>query len=85
MSGELQNAGTEWDDAGDVVVIGAGATGLPAAIAAREAGASVIIVEAQNHIGGHAIVSGGNLPFGGGNIYQRKYGVRILPICCFGI
>ena len=83
MSGELQNAGTEWDDAADVVVIGAGATGLPAAIAAREAGASVIIVEAQNHIGGHAIVSSGNLPFGGGNIYQRKYGVEDSPDLLF--
>ena len=34
-----------WDREADVVVIGAGAGGLPAAIAAREKGASVIIVE----------------------------------------
>jgi len=68
--------GSRSDDAADIVVIGAGATGLPAAIVAREAGASVILVEAQRHIGGHAIVSGGNLPFGGGNNYQKKYGVE---------
>jgi succinate dehydrogenase/fumarate reductase flavoprotein subunit len=64
-----------WDREADVVVIGSGATGMPAAIVAREAGASVIVVEAQNHIGGHAITSGGNLPLGGGNRYQKKYGI----------
>jgi succinate dehydrogenase/fumarate reductase flavoprotein subunit len=57
-------------------VIGSGATGLPAAIVAREAGASVIVVEAQPHIGGHAITSGGNLPLGGGTSYQKKYGIE---------
>ncbi len=64
-------------------MVGGSATGLPAAIAAREAGASVILVEAQNHIGGHAIVSGGNLPLGGGNSYQKKYGVENSPDLLF--
>jgi succinate dehydrogenase/fumarate reductase flavoprotein subunit len=72
-----------WDDAADIVVIGAGATGLPAAIVAREAGASVILVEAEDHIGGHAIVSGGNLPLGGGNSHQKKYGVADSPDLLF--
>jgi succinate dehydrogenase/fumarate reductase flavoprotein subunit len=63
----------------DVIVIGAGATGITAAIAARELGASVIVLEAERHIGGHAICSGGNLSFGGGNIYQKKYGVEDSP------
>ena len=35
-----------WNSEADVVVIGSGATGIPAAIVAREAGASVILVEA---------------------------------------
>src|SRR3984957_8105970 len=83
MPGERQNQNTGWDDAADIVVIGAGATGLPAAIVACEAGASVIVVEAQNHIGGHAITSGGNLPLGGGNRYQRKYGVEDSPDILF--
>jgi succinate dehydrogenase/fumarate reductase flavoprotein subunit len=65
----------KWDREADIVVIGSGATGLPAAIVAREAGASVIVVEAENHVGGHAITSGGNLPLGGGTSYQKKYGV----------
>jgi len=68
-----------WDREADVVVIGSGATGLPAAIVAREAGASVIVVEAENHIGGHAITSGGNLPLGGGTSYQKKYGIEDSP------
>jgi succinate dehydrogenase/fumarate reductase flavoprotein subunit len=69
----------QWDREADVVVIGSGATGMPAAIVAREAGASVIVVEAENHIGGHAITSGGNLPLGGGTSYQKKYGIEDSP------
>jgi len=68
-----------WDREADVVVIGSGATGLPAAIVASEAGASVTVVEAENHIGGHAITSGGNLPLGGGTSYQKKYGIGDSP------
>ncbi len=68
-----------WDREADIVVIGSGAAGLPAAIVAREAGASVIVVEAENHIGGHAITSGGNLPLGGGTSYQKKYGIEDSP------
>ncbi|MGH7248259.1 MAG: FAD-dependent oxidoreductase, partial [Pseudomonadota bacterium] len=68
-----------WDREADVVVIGSGAAGMPAAIVAREAGASVIVVEAENHIGGHAITSGGNLPLGGGTSYQKKYGIEDSP------
>src|SRR5580658_10607907 len=69
----------KWDQETDVVVIGTGATGFPAAIVAREAGASVVMVEAENHIGGHAITSGGNLPLGGGTSYQKKYGIDDSP------
>jgi len=74
---------SRWDDAADIVVIGSGATGLPAAIVAREAGASVILVEAQNHIGGHAICSGGNISLGGGNSFQKKHGVEDSPDLLF--
>lgn len=64
-----------WDKEADVVVIGAGATGLPAAIQAAEGGASVIVVEANTDVGGHAILSGGNVALGGGTSRQKKYGV----------
>ena len=49
----------EWDLEADVVVIGSGPTGLPAAIRARDAGASVIIVEANYDVGGHGLMNGG--------------------------
>jgi hypothetical protein len=72
-----------WDLQADVVVIGAGATGLPAAIKARDEGASVIVVEANFDIGGHAILSGGNVPLGGGTSAQRKYGIQDSPDTVF--
>jgi succinate dehydrogenase/fumarate reductase flavoprotein subunit len=73
----------QWDRAADVVVIGAGATGLPAAIVAREAGSSVILVEAESDIGGHAIISGGNVPLGGGTSVQKRYGIEDSPDLLF--
>jgi succinate dehydrogenase/fumarate reductase flavoprotein subunit len=64
-----------WHQDADVVVIGSGATGLPAAIAAIEGGASVIVVEANWDVGGHAAISGGNLALGGGNSRQEAAGI----------
>src|SRR6059036_1108357 len=66
----------QWDRTADVVVVGAGASGLPAAIMARDRGAKVIVVDANvdaNHdIGGHAMLSGGRVPLGGGTSLQKK-------------
>ena len=72
-----------WDLEADVIVIGAGATGLPAVIAAIDAGASVIVVEANYDIGGHAMLSGGNIPLGGGTSAQRQYGMTDAPDLVF--
>ena len=68
-----------WDREVDILVVGAGATGMPAAIVAREAGNSVLVIEAQPDIGGHAICSGGNLPLGGGTSKQKKEGIADSP------
>ncbi len=65
-----------WDREVDVVVIGAGAGGLVAAIAAREKGASVLIVEKNFDIGGRAMMSFGGLYIGGGNRLQKAKGVE---------
>src|SRR5580698_1880597 len=72
-----------WSRTADVVVIGSGAVGLTSAIRAHEAGASVIVVEAEKHIGGHAIVSGGNVALGGGTSAQKKYGIEDSPDLLF--
>src|SRR5258708_19229163 len=50
-----------WDREVDVVVIGAGAGGLVAAIAAREKGASALIVAKNFGIGGRAMMGLGGL------------------------
>src|ERR1043165_3908500 len=63
-----QRAITKWDRSADVVIAGAGASGLSAAIMARDQGASALI-------GGHAMVSGGRIPLGGGTRLQKKFGV----------
>ena len=63
----------------DVVVVGAGGAGLPAAIMARDQGASVIVIESNHDIGGHAMLSGGRIPLGGGTSLQQKYGINDSP------
>jgi succinate dehydrogenase/fumarate reductase flavoprotein subunit len=71
----VEAASLKWDRVADVVIVGAGAAGLPAAIRARDLGASVIIVEANSDIGGHAMLSGGQISLGGGTSLQKKFGI----------
>jgi urocanate reductase len=68
-----------WDKVADVVIVGAGAAGLPAVIEAAEGGASVIVIEQNFDIGGHAIQSGAGMPLGGGTSLQKKFGVEDSP------
>lgn len=73
------NPGMEWTLSTDVVVIGAGAAGLAAAISARDHGAATIVVEENFDIGGHAMLSGGRVQLGGGNALQKKFGIDDSP------
>jgi len=75
LAGVAAQAQTRWDKTADVVVVGAGASGLPAAIMARDKGATVIVIDANHDIGGHAMLSGGRVPLGGGTSMQKKYGI----------
>jgi hypothetical protein len=79
QTGSNQN----WDLEADVVIIGSGAAGLPAAVKAADGGASVLVVETNYDIGGHAIISGGNVPLGGGTSAQKKYGITDSPDTVF--
>ncbi len=78
-----QSQNIAWDREVDVLVIGAGAGGLVAAIAAREKGASVLIVEKNFDIGGRAMMSYGGLYIGGGNRLQQAIGVNDTPDLVF--
>ena len=69
----------EWNLSADVVVIGAGAAGLAAAVSARDHGAAVIVVEENFDIGGHAMLSGGRVQLGGGNALQKKFNIKDSP------
>ena len=80
---QAPQAPTRWDREADVVIIGAGATGMPAAIVARKAGSSVIVVDANSDIGGHAICSGANIPLGGGTSFQKRAGINDSPDLVF--
>jgi len=69
-------ANIRWDQTADVVIIGAGVAGLPAAIAARDSGASVIVVDENYDIGGRGIVSGGRVQLGSGHALQQKFNIK---------
>jgi succinate dehydrogenase/fumarate reductase flavoprotein subunit len=69
----------EWNLSTDVVVVGAGAAGLAAAVSACDHGAAVIVVEENFDIGGHAMLSGGRVQLGGGNALQKKLNIKDSP------
>ena len=58
----------------DVLVIGAGACGLAAAIAAHDAGLSAAILEKLDRPGGNSSLSTGSVP-GAGSRFQREAGI----------
>lgn len=62
----------EWDEECDVLILGAGGTGLSAACAAAEAGASVIVVETAEGTGGTTALSGGVIQ-AAGTEWQKEY------------
>jgi len=72
-----------WDLEADVVVVGSGGCGLPAAIRAIDAGVSVLVIDCNYDIGGHAICSSGNVPLGGGTTAQKKHGINDTPDILF--
>ena len=69
---------TDWDEQTDVVVVGSGLAGLSAAIEAREAGASVLVLEKMKGIGGNTRISDGGVA-APNNYLQLARGVEDSP------
>lgn len=64
--------GITWNYEADVVVIGAGCSGLPCAIRARDAGLSVIAIDQNFDVGGKMLHSGAQVSLGGGDPVQLR-------------
>ncbi len=67
-----------WDEVWDVIVVGAGAAGLSAAIAAREAGASVLVLEKMAAAGGNSALCTGDMAVCGSPV-QKALGFADSP------
>ena len=65
-----------WDMSSDVLVIGSGSAGVCAAIAARQAGAEVLLIESLSRFGGSSAMSGGVVYAGGGTALQKALNVE---------
>jgi hypothetical protein len=71
-SGQALALDIVWNYEADVVVCGAGCTGLHAAIRAHDLGASVLVVDSNFDVGGKMIHSGGFVSLGGGDAIQTR-------------
>src|SRR6478735_3343732 len=63
------------DELFDVVVVGAGTAGIPTAVEAASAGASVLLVEKDHRLGGTLHTTGGHV-VGAGTRRQREHGIE---------
>lgn len=61
-----------WDYDVDIVIAGGGCAGITAAIRARDAGASVLVVDQNYDLGGRMLHSGSYLSLGGGDAIQKR-------------
>jgi flavocytochrome c len=64
----------KWDETVDVLVIGTGFAGLTAAVEARNAGASVLVLDKMPMHGGNSIINGGDFA-AAGNKLQAAAGI----------
>ncbi|MBC7225445.1 MAG: FAD-dependent oxidoreductase, partial [Anaerolineae bacterium] len=62
----------KWDEEADVVVIGSGFAGLAAAIEAKNAGATVKVLEKMELPGGNSIINGGAIAAAGSPLQAQK-------------
>src|SRR5690606_33880158 len=69
---ESEDGELHWDYEADVVIAGGGCAGLTAAIRARDAGDSVLVVDQNFDLGGRMLHSGSYLSLGGGDATQLR-------------
>ncbi|MFO8089502.1 MAG: flavocytochrome c [Desulfatiglandaceae bacterium] len=75
--GDRKSEGT-WDETWDVVIVGSGFAGLAAAIEAREAGRSVLVLEKMLGWGGNSTICDGGLAAPNTDM-QRERGIQDSP------
>src|SRR5262245_10613266 len=63
-SAQTANGEIKWDYEADVLVIGSGASGMPCAIRARDAGLRVLVIDQNFDVGGKMLHSGGQVSLG---------------------
>ncbi len=74
-TGAAAPAPITWDRETDVLIVGYGGAGAVAAIAARDAGAEVIVLEKREVAGGSTAISGG-LVYAAGTSVQQAAGIQ---------
>lgn len=61
----------DWDDEAEIVVIGTGFAGLAAAIEARVAGRTVVVLDKMKIPGGNSVINGGYMAAAGSDLQER--------------
>jgi flavocytochrome c len=74
----LMQVPQKWDGEADVIVIGGGNAGLPAAITAHDKGAKVIVIEASSGMASSLAMIAGGTPFTNTDL-QEKEGIKDSP------
>ena len=78
----IRNLPAKWDLEADVVAIGSGIGGLSAAITAHDHGASALVLERSNQVGGVTALSMGEV-WVSGNHHARAAGIEDSPVSGF--
>jgi succinate dehydrogenase/fumarate reductase flavoprotein subunit len=79
-----------WDEEADIVIVGSGFAGLAAAIEAKGAGSSVIILEKMKGYGGNSTISDGVIAAAAtqiqadSEIVDSPQRIRLISVCACG-
>lgn len=65
----------KWDDEADVIVVGGGNSGLPAAMVAHDKGAKVMVLEVSTGMASSLAMIAGGTPFAGTD-FQKNLGIQ---------